>query len=103
MGQVGLVGRVGNRLGSSLLLALVGAGTFVAAQSAPPAPPCVLTGRVTSGGTPLPGVSIVLLFALATSLLVALVDVIEKIPSPPVKGGSGRRAGVRQSTRIGSS
>ena len=43
-----------------MLLALAGAGTFVAAQSAPVAAPCVVTGRVTSGNTPLPGVSIVL-------------------------------------------
>ncbi|HZI80090.1 MAG TPA: hypothetical protein VFD69_11295 [Vicinamibacterales bacterium] len=43
-----------------MLLALAGAGTFVAAQGGPAAVPCVLTGRVTSGATPLPGVSIVL-------------------------------------------
>ncbi|HEV8396514.1 MAG TPA: TonB-dependent receptor [Vicinamibacterales bacterium] len=46
--------------GGTVLLALVGAGTFVAAQQRPAAPPCTLTGTVTSGTTPLPGVSIVL-------------------------------------------
>ena len=66
MGQVGRVGRtldargLRRRLGGTALLVLAGAGTFVAAQSGPAAAPCVLTGTVTSGGTPLPGVSIVL-------------------------------------------
>lgn len=66
MGQVGRVGRtlhsIGMRrqLGGTLLLAVAGATAFVAAQSGPAVPPCVLAGRVTSGGTPLPGVSIVL-------------------------------------------
>jgi len=54
------VSRVGRTFASSLFFALAGAGTFVMAQSAPSAPPCVLTGRVVSGNTPLPGVSIVL-------------------------------------------
>ena len=48
------------RLLSPLCLLCLGAGTFVAAQGGPAAAPCVLTGRVTSGGAPLPGVSIVL-------------------------------------------
>jgi len=60
VGQVGQVRRVGRTLTSTLILALVGTGTFLAAQSRPAAPPCTVTGRVTSGGTPLPGVSIVL-------------------------------------------
>jgi hypothetical protein len=43
-----------------VLIALAGAGSFVAAQTRPAALPCVVTGTVTSGNTPLPGVSIVL-------------------------------------------
>ena len=48
------------RLLSPLCLLCLGAGTFVAAQARPAAPPCVVSGTVTSGGTALPGVSIVL-------------------------------------------
>ena len=54
------VGQVGRQLGGTALAILAGAGTFVLAQERPAAPPCTVTGRVTSGGTPLPGVSIVL-------------------------------------------
>jgi len=48
------------RLLSPLCLLCLGAGTFLAAQGRPVAPPCTVTGTITSGGTPLPGVSIVL-------------------------------------------
>ncbi|HET9266560.1 MAG TPA: carboxypeptidase regulatory-like domain-containing protein, partial [Vicinamibacterales bacterium] len=52
--------RVGRVQAAVALAAIAGFGTFVAAQGGPGAAPCLLTGRVTSGGTPLPGVSIVL-------------------------------------------
>ena len=41
-------------VGGTLLLVVAGAGTFVAAQGGPAGAPCLLTGRVTSGGTPVP-------------------------------------------------
>jgi hypothetical protein len=43
----------------AVLVALATAGALLPAQTPPPAPPCLLTGTVTSGGMPLPGVSIV--------------------------------------------
>jgi trimeric autotransporter adhesin len=57
---VRLVRQVGRQLAATTLAILTGAGAFVAAQNGPALAPCLLTGTVTSGGTPLPGVSIVL-------------------------------------------
>jgi hypothetical protein len=55
--------QVTTRHGARPLLAIVlaasaASGAYVGAQSAAPVTTCVLTGSVTSGGTPLPGVSI---------------------------------------------
>ena len=51
---------MGKTLASSVLFAVVGAGALLGAQTRPEPAPCVVSGTVTSGGTPLPGVSIVL-------------------------------------------